>query len=117
MAPLFFLQDPIDGSYWTLMYELFFYFIIAIMFGKSGKITIKPLMLVFLVFVLFTITNSFYPLHIKLKYISLFPHLHLFWVGVIFYKIWEYKIWEYKKVINSKIQTALYCFIYVLLFL
>ncbi|GAA6204832.1 acyltransferase [Thalassotalea sp. SU-HH00458] len=110
MAPQFFWREPIDGSYWTLMYELFFYFIIAIMFGKSGKITIKPLLLTFLVFVVFMITNFIYPMHVKLQYLLLFPHLHLFWAGIVFYKMWEYR-----KDDNNLNQMASYCFIYLLL--
>lgn len=110
MAPQFFWREPIDGSYWTLMYELFFYFIIAIMFGKSGKITIKPLVITFMVFVLFTLINFIYPMHVKLQYLLLFPHLHLFWAGIVFYKMWEYK-----KDFNNISLTASSCFIYLLL--
>ncbi|MBU2924938.1 acyltransferase [Colwellia sp. 1_MG-2023] len=112
MAPQFFWREPIDGSYWTLMYELFFYFMIAILFGKSGKITIKPLIITFIGFLFFTIFNILYPVHIKLQYISLFPHLHLFWAGIVFYKIWEYK-----KDVNSlnNISISTYVFIYTLM--
>jgi peptidoglycan/LPS O-acetylase OafA/YrhL len=110
MAPQFFWRVPVDGSYWTLMYELFFYFIIAIIFGKSGKITTKPLIFTFVIFTFISQYNLLYPIHIKLKYILLFPHLYLFWAGIIFYKIWK------DKKDNIKFSKALYIFLFLLLF-
>jgi len=110
MAPQFFWREPVDGSYWTLMYELFFYFIIAIIFGKSGKITTRPLILTFAIFTFISLYNFFYPIHIKLQYILLFPHFNLFLAGIIFYKIWKCK----KDTV--KCSKANYIFLLLLLF-
>jgi len=111
MAPLFFWKDPVDGSYWTLMYELFFYFIIAILFGRLGQITTKRLILFFVIFSCFALYNFFYPIHVRVQYVLLFPHLNLFWAGIIFYKIWK------SKRDNSGPTTHFYALISLLLFI
>lgn len=87
MIPLMFWEKPIDGSYWTLMYELFFYSLIAMTY----KLMSKHYIVLFAVFVLigvlllsFGITQK----ETRAAYFLLIPHGQLFLAGVVFYRLW-----------------------------
>ncbi|WP_368393254.1 acyltransferase family protein [Psychrosphaera sp. 1_MG-2023] len=105
MIPLFFWIKPIDGSYWTLMYELFFYLWIAIFFSWSKEIKIRPLVVIYSCYVILTLMQLFIELPQKLQYLLLYPHLQQFLSGIILYKIWSLN--------NSRATRPLY----ILLFL
>ena len=90
MVPNLLGYKNIDGSYWTLLYELVFYFLIGLIFSLKKSISIKYLFLYFLLSVttLLIVIFTGFILPYKLKVFILFPHFQLFLAGFIFYKLW-----------------------------
>lgn len=90
MAPSFFGYDEIDGAYWTLTYELFFYLAIGFFYYISKEITPSVIFLttVILTTLLFSLDYNGFKLPYKLQLIFLLPYLHLFASGIMFYRLW-----------------------------
>lgn len=90
MAPPFFNQEDIDGSYWTLLVELLFYawILLILMAGKLSRIT--PIACFTLIgILLFHAFSRFYPglydyAGHKLQLINHFP---LFFSGILFFQL------------------------------
>lgn len=87
MIPLFFWEKPVDGSYWTLMYELFFYSIIAIAYKVTHKHYLILLSFLILAGVIL-LFSGVTPRETRTAYFLLIPHGQLFLAGVMFYQLW-----------------------------
>jgi|SRR5690554_299669 len=81
MIPSFFNVPSVDGVYWTLKVEMFFYFIIffVILFSVKKKYQIVGYLYIFLGILSFTL----------LRPTNYFFYGSLFLIGINFYKIWK----------------------------
>lgn len=85
MIPAFFYSKPIEGVYWTLLYEFFFYIQIALLlfFKQIENIIWWGLLQLVLIWV-----NAFiYPFNEKLSMIANLEWGMLFFAGILFYKL------------------------------
>ena len=85
----YFKITNLDGPYWTLIIEMNFYFIIAVLFYLKKTQYLNHLGLFLSVLALFLI--SFLKLdfeHNILYYLPILPYTPLFFSGIIFYKIY-----------------------------
>ncbi|MUH73682.1 acyltransferase family protein [Psychrosphaera haliotis] len=91
MTPNFFGAKNIDGSYWTLTYELFFYIAIATLFYFFKTIPTRLMVVIGIGVSLLTILVSMFDVYLgyKVKALLLIPHIHLFLAGFLFYKLWN----------------------------
>ena len=107
MIPSFLGAQNIDGSYWTLAYELFFYITIATLFFFFKSVPTKLMVTLGGGISLLTIMASVFDLYLdyKIKALLLIPHVHLFLAGFLFYKLWK----------SNKLHTAQTYTTYVLL--
>jgi len=93
MMPTLFGVDNVDGSYWTLLYELVFYFLIAVIFKYSNNKISTPLMFGYLLLGVGAIALFYWwqvgiEIPFKLRILFMFPHFHLFIAGFLFHKMW-----------------------------
>lgn len=91
MIPNFLGSTNIDGSYWTLTYELFFYIAIAGLFYFFRLVPTKTMIFIGLGISLLMIVTATYDIYLgyKIKALLLIPHIHLFLAGFLFYKLWK----------------------------
>ncbi|MDB2373829.1 acyltransferase [Psychrosphaera haliotis] len=91
MIPNFIGAKNIDGSYWTLTYELFFYVAIATLFYFFKSIPTRLMVVIGIGVSLLTILVSIFDISLsyKVKVLLLIPHIHLFLAGFLFYKLWN----------------------------
>ena len=90
MMPIFFGQENIDQSYWTLLVELIFYFwiLILLVIGDINRIVSVGLALTISI-ILFHAFSSQYPSfhEFAARKIELLNHFPLFFSGILFYLI------------------------------
>ncbi|HEV7379838.1 MAG TPA: acyltransferase [Dyadobacter sp.] len=90
MFPSYFGMEDLDGSYWTLLIELWFYFWILMVYvsGKLKNIIEIGFILLFSI-IAFHFFGSYYPklYLLALQKVHLINHFPLFLSGIIFYKI------------------------------
>lgn len=90
MMPIFFGQENMDQSYWTLLVELIFYFWILVLLvaGDIKRIVSVGLALIVSI-ILFHVFSSQYPdFHaFSTRKIELLNHFPLFFSGILFYLI------------------------------
>ncbi|KAA0992190.1 acyltransferase family protein [Dyadobacter aurulentus] len=98
MAPNFFGVEYLDGSYWTLVIELTFYFwMAAIMRSGSVKYIAESGLIVLTAIISFHLNSIQYPdfYQFIIQKIQIVNHFPLFYSGIIFYYIkksgWSFK--------------------------
>lgn len=82
-------ENFIDGSYWTLSYELIFYFFISIVYFKRDAFPIKIIIVTLLAYLITAVALNSYGFHevYNANLLTLFPHFQLFIGGMIFYQL------------------------------
>lgn len=90
MMPIFFNQENMDQSYWTLLVELIFYFWILVLLVTGNIKNIVSAGFIFTVFII--LFHAFSPLYtgfheFATRKIELLNHFPLFFSGILFYLI------------------------------
>ncbi|WP_025762785.1 acyltransferase family protein [Dyadobacter tibetensis] len=90
MFPTYFGIEDLDGSYWTLLVELWFYFwIFLLLVYKKIDAIINHSLVIMAVIAVFHLLSPYYPSayqYITLK-IQILNHFPLFFSGIVFYKV------------------------------
>jgi len=92
MLQAFFGIVHIDGSYWTLSYELVFYFFAALMFISKKNTAIKCFFLLLVQTIYGVAINSGMDFSRPLEALLLLQFLNLFICGIIFYEYHSKKV-------------------------
>jgi len=90
MFQYYFRQQNLDGSYWTMIIEMLFYFFIAFLFKvrKLNYIIPVGLVILFTSIVNDVLISGYFPLADKINgAFPLYTHFPLFFAGIIFYKL------------------------------
>jgi peptidoglycan/LPS O-acetylase OafA/YrhL len=90
MFPCYFGEEDLDGTYWTLLIELLFYFWILIIFIFNGLKRIIPIALCCTIGIMvFHYFATWYPNFYWFagKKLQLINHFPLFFSGILFYKV------------------------------
>lgn len=112
MTPAFFGQEVLDGSYWTLLVELLFYFWILIVYiSKNLKRTVSIGFFFTVGILLFHYFRSYYTefYWISLRKVPLLCHFPLFFSGILFYNV-KFQPFSFRNValILFSLASALY---------
>ena len=111
MIQYFFDVPNIDGSYWTLIIELLFYLFIYVLYKFN---LLKNIVLIGVLFcvVIFLITSGVRYFNWKdlTNYFPLMYHFPMFFIGILFYKLYQTKQfqWDYFIIILIGVFLQLY---------
>jgi len=100
MVPVFFSKEVLDGSYWTLVVELLFYFwILLIYVSKTIRYIVQIGIFFTVAIVSFHYFESYYHdfYWITVRKVPLLSHFPLFFSGILFYNL-KFKSFSFKTV-------------------